>query len=448
MRPPEKLTPALQELLENVDAERDEFLNLGDFDDAVNDRLRRAFLPDMISDTLNIEGIHVNPRITLAVLDGLALAEPDQYVEAEVRNVIDAHSLVEQFVRDRYTLSPELIKQVNYQIEKQLIPSAGSFRSRDVQISGAQVIPPTFTQVEMRVQEICRSFETYRHHHPVVLAAWIHRELAEVHPFDDGNGRTARLIQDLVLASSKFLPVGIPAFRRQEYYDALQTADFGDLEPLVAMIANSQLTALTKARRVVRDPGVRKAAISRLLQGRNRAATRAREREYEVWRRLVEEFVEELQAWAAELEREMEGVRLMRVKLWDPLTVDAWQEIRDRGIVRNSWIATVFISEPSDPGFSILLVAKRVDKISTLDLGGRQDQIALQVVVADGESRYDFHHADPYVTVRAISPSDSGFEILTSAAPEDSPGSAKRATATEAVEALLAGAALKAGWSS
>ncbi|RIQ21855.1 Fic family protein [Jiangella rhizosphaerae] len=446
MRPPEKLTPALQELLENVDAERDEFLSLGDFGEQVNERLRRAFLPDMISDTLNIEGVHVNPRITLAVLDGLALAEADKYVEVEVRNVIDAHSLVDTLVREGYSLTPDLIRQVNFQIEKEIIPSAGSFRSKDVQISGAQIKPPAFAYVEARVQEICDSFSAYDHHHPVVLAAWIHRELAEVHPFEDGNGRTARLIQDLVLASARFLPVGIPAFRRQEYYDALQTADFGDLEPLIAMIANSQLTALTKARRVAKDPGVRKAAISRLLQGRNQAATRAREREYELWRRRVEELVEETQVWAAELEREVEGARLMRVKLWDPLPLDAWQEIRDRGFIRNSWIATIFISEPASPGFSILLAAKRIDKITTLDLRDRYSEVALQVVVADGENRYDFHYADPYVTVRAICPSEGGFEVLASV--PGPAGASKRVTATEAVEALLTGAALKAGWSS
>lgn len=444
MRPPESLTPALQELLENVDAERDEFLNLGDFDEAANERLRRAFLPDFISDTLNIEGIHVNPRITLAVLDGLALAEDDKYVEAEVRNVIDAHSLVEELVRDRASLSPGLIKQVNFQVEKNLISNAGSFRVKNVQISGAQIVPPSFTEVEARVQEVCDAFSASTSAHPVVLAAWVHRELAEVHPFDDGNGRTARLIQDLVLANSKFLPVGIPAFRRQEYYDALQTADFGDLEPLIAMVANSQLTALTKARRVVRDPGVRKAAISRLLQGRNKAATRAREREYELWRRMVEALCEEIQAWAAELAREVEGARLMRVKLWDPLTLDVWQEIHDRGFARNSWIATIFISEPASPGFSILLAAKRVDKITTLAVGDRGGEVALQVVVAEGENRYDFHHADAYITVRAICLADGGFEILESE-PSSSP-SAKRSTATEAVEVLLTGAALKAGW--
>lgn len=446
MRPPETLTPALQELLENVDAERDEFLSLGEFDEKVNDRLRRAFLPDMISDTLNIEGIHVNPRITLAVLDGLVLSEADKYVEDEVKNVIDAHSLIETLVRENATLTPGLIKQINFQIEKDLIPTAGTFRKKDVQISGAQVIPPPFDQVAIRVQEVCDAAAAYDRHHPVVLAAWVHRELAEVHPFDDGNGRTARLIQDLILASARFLPVGIPAFRRQEYYDALQTADFGDLEPLIAMIANSQLTALTKARRVVRDPSVRKAAISRLLHGRETVATRAREREYELWRRMVEELVQELQAWATELAHEVEGLRLMRVKLWDPLTPESWQEIRDRGMIRNSWVATIFISEPGSPGFSILLVAKRVDKISTLDLVERSSDVALQVVVTDGDDRYDFHQADAYVTVRAIRPSDGGFEVLT--ADSEASGALNRATATEAVEALLTGAALKAGWTS
>lgn len=442
MRPPQNVSPALQELLENVDEEREEFLNLGDFDSDTHARLRKAFLPSIVSDTLNIEGIQANPRITLAVLEGYALSEVDKYVETEVRNVIDAHGILSEIAQAPFVLSSGMIKQFNFQIEKDLIATAGTFRQQNVLISGAQITPPSFESVAARVEEVCTSYEHYvSDTHPIVLAAWVHRELAEVHPFDDGNGRTARLLQDLVLVSARFLPVGIPAFRRQEYYDALQAADFNDIEPLAAMIANSELTALTKARRVVRDPGVRRRAIARMVRGREAVASKAREREFEVWRRRVEEFVDEVEAWAAEIAREVDGPRLLRIKLWDPITFESWQEIRDRGVIRNSWVATLFVSEPAAEGFSILLAAKRADKITSVDSTAVAHEIALQVVVAEGQNRYDFHRTDPWIDVHAICPTDSGFELISGENSER-----VRATATEAVEKLLSGAASKAGW--
>lgn len=448
MRPPQSVTPALQELLDNVDAERDEFLGLGEFDDEVRERLRRAFLPDFISDTLNIEGIQANPRVTLAVLDGMALAESDKYVEAEVRNVIDAHGLLERGVAEGRTVSKDLICGLNYEIEKDLLPGAGELRKHDVQISGAQVVPPPHATLDARVTELCLTLEQCADCHPIVRAAWVHRELAEIHPFEDGNGRTARLLQDFVLASAGYLPVGIPAFRRQEYYDALQQADFNDLEPLVSMIANSELTALTKARRVVRDPGVRKAAIARVLKGRETATHRTRAREHEIWRRRVEELIAEARAWAEDLSEGADGARLMRVKVWDPLPYDSWLEIRERGYARNSWVATLSFSEPKVRGFSLLLAAKRLDKINQLRsaaAGPAAERVGLQVLTANVGEKWDFSApGDPYMTFVGIGVSDAGFDSYI-----ESEGEVRssRMTATEILEQLFTQAAVKAGWS-
>ncbi len=447
MLPPREVTPALGELLELVDAERDEFLSLGEFDAKTLEALRKAFLPNMIADTLNIEGIQANPRITLAVMDGKVLAESDKYVEREVRNVVDAHALVRNLAVALTGLDLELLRRVNFEIEKELVPNAGQLRQKDVEITGAQVRPPGFALLERRAEELCQTFEAYSDQtHPIVLAAWLHREFAELHPFEDGNGRTARLLQDLVLLTHKYLPVGIPAIRRQEYYDALSQGDFGDLEPLIAMIANSELTALTKARQVVRDPGVRSMAIGRLLAGRQEKVTHTREREFEVWRRRVDELLDEAKIWASELNDRADGRKLMRLKLWDPLPYESWLEIRERGFARNSWVSTFFFSEPPAAGFSILLLAKRLDKMAPLQsLVDRSDVVGVQLLVNTVGAKYDLHATggDPYVRLRAIGISAAGFEAYT-----DDGGqiSATRLTVTEAIEQLVSQAAVKAGW--
>ncbi|MEV0881376.1 Fic family protein [Micromonospora echinofusca] len=445
MRPPETLTPALQELLENVDAERDEFHALGEFDGETLERLRTAFLPERISDTLNIEGIRTNPRVTLAVLDGMTLSETDRYAETEIRNSINAHEEIERLVKAGEPITPAMIKSLNFKIEKDLIASAGEFRTKNVEISGAQVRPPQYQLIESRIVELCKANEFYASLHPIVRAAWIHREFAEIHPFEDGNGRTARLLQDHVMAAAGYLPVGIPAFRRQEYYDVLQQADFGDLEPLVFMIANSELTALTKARRVVKDPKTRVAAIQRILRGRERVASRARELEYDIWHRRVEELVDEANVWAADLNREANGATLMRVKVWDPLALEDWQEIKERGIIRASWIATLHFGEPGKKWFSILLAAKRLDKMPmAIGAGHLGANVGLQCVVADGNSRYHFTGPfDEFIKLRAIGISEQGFDaftVTTTAIQKE------RRSAAQVLESLVEQAAVKAGW--
>ncbi|MFD6610910.1 Fic family protein [Micromonospora chalcea] len=446
VQPPNELTSALLELLENVDAERDEFLGLGDFDAEVIERLRKAFWPQRISDTLNIEGIQVNPRVTLAVMDGLAVSESDKYVESEIRNIVDANCAIEDLARDGFTLNSEIIKHLNYLVEKDLIETAGNFRLRDVAISGAQVLPPKWQSIESRIQEMCEAYEAASDTHPIVRAAWLHREFAEIHPFEDGNGRTARLLQDLVMIQARYMPVGIPAFRRREYYDALQQADFGDFEPLISMIANSELTALTKARRVARGQNSRQLAITRVLKGRQQAASRKREREYEIWRRLSDSLVEEANEWADEVAREAGGTRLMRVKQWDPLAYESWFEISEKGWARNSWVMTTFFSEPGTKGFNLLFVAKRLDKIVPISSRPSLGQhLGLQVVVSDADDPYDFQASrDPYVRLRAIGIREAGYDAYYELASGEI--AKDRRTATEIIEDVFNQASIKAGW--
>jgi Fic family protein len=60
--------------------------------------------------------------------------------------------------------------------------------------------------------------------HPVILAALAHRRLVDIHPFTDGNGRTARLLMNLILVNRGYQIVSIPPILRTEYIGALVAA--------------------------------------------------------------------------------------------------------------------------------------------------------------------------------------------------------------------------------
>ncbi|KIH60784.1 tetratricopeptide repeat protein [Ancylostoma duodenale] len=72
---------------------------------------------------------------------------------------------------------------------------------------------------------------------PVERAAIAHYKLVLVHPFVDGNGRTARLLLNLILMRAGFPPVILPVESRAEYYATLHTANLGDLRPFVRYVA-------------------------------------------------------------------------------------------------------------------------------------------------------------------------------------------------------------------
>jgi len=73
--------------------------------------------------------------------------------------------------------------------------------------------------------------------HPVEIAARFHHEFTAIHPFDDGNGRMARLLMNLLLLQAGYPPVVIRLRERDTYLSALRQADRGDFEPLLELVA-------------------------------------------------------------------------------------------------------------------------------------------------------------------------------------------------------------------
>lgn len=80
--------------------------------------------------------------------------------------------------------------------------------------------------------------------HPVQLAAEFHYRFVCIHPFDDGNGRVARLIMNYILLKNNYPPVIIKSEDKESYLTALQKADTGDVESLIEYIEEQSIWSL------------------------------------------------------------------------------------------------------------------------------------------------------------------------------------------------------------
>lgn len=74
--------------------------------------------------------------------------------------------------------------------------------------------------------------------HPVRYGALAHYKLVHIHPFSDGNGRTSRLLMNLILMRAGYPPIIIQKHQRHKYYNYLQMANEGDARPFVRFIAD------------------------------------------------------------------------------------------------------------------------------------------------------------------------------------------------------------------
>lgn len=134
-------------------------------------------------------------------------------------------------------------------IEIPLLRGAYKKRPNNPQRTNGQIheyCPP-----EHVVSEMDRLLEMHRKHvdqniPPEIEAAWLHHRFTQIHPYQDGNGRIARTLASLILLKGHCFPLLIRRDIRSEYIDACESADRGDLKPLIDIIVSTQKQSFLK----------------------------------------------------------------------------------------------------------------------------------------------------------------------------------------------------------
>lgn len=139
--------------------------------------------------------------------------------------------------------------------EKVDTTAAGIFKTERNYISGSEHIPTAPEQVadEMRKLQLWAERENGAYH-PVEFAALIHKKIVDIHPFQDGNGRTARLVMNLCLLNKGYLLISIPPVLRMEYIAALEQSRGGTAEPFIKFIAECEMESLRDRFRMLEIP--------------------------------------------------------------------------------------------------------------------------------------------------------------------------------------------------
>ena len=108
---------------------------------------------------------------------------------------------------------------------------------------------------------------------PEVSAGWLHHRFTQIHPFQDGNGRVARALATLVLIRDSRFAFSVAPDQKPDYIDALERADRGDLQPLVALITQMQQRefghALSVAQALADEQQIFAAALSKAVAQRD-----------------------------------------------------------------------------------------------------------------------------------------------------------------------------------
>ena len=174
------------------------------------------------------------------VLEGITVGGKTLREHLEVINHREAIEYVEEIVHKEESLSEWQIKNLHRLVLKGIDDTyAGVYRDQQVFISGASHVPPTPYLIKEQMEQMMTWYQTEAISlHPVERGAMLHAIFVGIHPFIDGNGRTARLLLNLELMKEGFPPVIIKVANRLEYYDELDkahtTKDYNDFIQLVA----------------------------------------------------------------------------------------------------------------------------------------------------------------------------------------------------------------------
>lgn len=189
-----------------------------------------------------IEGNTLTLKETKVALEGITVAGKSIVEHLEAVNHKDAILFVEELSNSSNILTEHNIRLLHYLILKNIDgDNAGKYRNENVVISGASHTPPSFLDVPHKMSEFIRGCnDDINKIHPVEMAARVHTDFVGIHPFIDGNGRTARLLMNLVLLKAKLPIVILKNEDKLAYYETLDLAHTQhNYQPFIKLVANN-----------------------------------------------------------------------------------------------------------------------------------------------------------------------------------------------------------------
>jgi len=207
-------------------------------------KIREQFEVEMTYNSNAIEGNSLTLKEThLVINEGITIKGKPLKDHIEAKTHKEALDYLYELVSTRKKILPsEMLIRTFHQIVTEDIDKewAGKYRNSLVLIGGADYKPPEAIEVPKMMADLIDWVRSNKNKlHPVELAAILHYKLAAIHPFFDGNGRTARLIMNIVLMRAGYPLAIILKNDRKKYYNVLSKADKGDLIPFIRFIAQA-----------------------------------------------------------------------------------------------------------------------------------------------------------------------------------------------------------------
>jgi Fic family protein len=306
----------------------------------VIENIEKELIGERVFNSNAIEGNTLTLRETKSILLAGTVIDVGRKREAtEAINLGKAIAEVQDMVGDRSSWSEiHRFTMVHRTLLTGIMDdAAGMIRSDRVMITGAKHQPPNPMYLDSLLEQFFSHLKTATEIEPVRLATWVHWEIARIHPFKDGNGRMARLWQDLILFGHKLTASVIRQQDRNEYYQALTSADDGDFNPLTQLVARSLNTTLQIYINAQREFDELKDWATSIVGESNVRLDEKRKLEYFRWSRQMDQLRDAFERCATQVTSASDGKIEIQLRPFDIVDQSTWETLRNGGRALKTW---------------------------------------------------------------------------------------------------------------
>ncbi|MBP2642009.1 MAG: filamentation induced by cAMP protein Fic [Firmicutes bacterium] len=200
-------------------------------------RLQDEFLVEFTYNSNAIEGNTLTLQETALALEGVTIDQKPLKHHLEAVGHRDAFLYVVSLVKKKVPISERIIREIHALVLIDSPEDKGVYRRIPVKIMGAHHEPPQPFLVPVQMERLIADFSS-GNRHIIETAALFHLNFEGIHPFIDGNGRTGRLILNLMLMQAGYPPIDVKFTNRRKYYacfDSYYRDD--DASPMVNMVS-------------------------------------------------------------------------------------------------------------------------------------------------------------------------------------------------------------------
>jgi Fic family protein len=187
----------------------------------VQEKEESDFIIRFTYNTNAIEGNRLTLRDTFLILKEKQIpsgAPPKDYNEA-----INGRDVLYFIKKYKGKLTIDFIEKLNGIIVKNTgVLYSDQIRFFPIKISGANFVPPEPEKILGLLNTMIKFYYDNKNKiHPFVLSCLVHAQFVEIHPFEDGNGRTGRVLMNWILMQAKYPKIFVPMAQRPKYYQAI-----------------------------------------------------------------------------------------------------------------------------------------------------------------------------------------------------------------------------------